>query len=218
MKCRLPFLIENMRLRDTPAVATLEEQVFSSPWPERAFRNELRYHGSSEYIVLRYLPWLSQRPDDRLLWRIKRGLGAGKRADRSLLGYAGYWVVGPEAHISTLALDRNWRGLGLGEFLFLSLVQRILSTNASHMALEVREGNEGAQSLYHKYGFSVRGRRGHYYPDNKEDALIMVREEIAADGYAERIEQLEYRLLQRLSHQDGWPPAVEECSREEAEG
>ena len=217
MKCRLPFLIEDMHLSDTPAVAALERQVFSCPWPERAFRNELRYHGASEYIVLRYLPWLDQRADDRLLWRIKRGLGAGRRTDRSLLGYAGYWVVGPEAHISTLALDRNWRGVGLGELLFLSLVQRILATDASHMALEVREGNEGAQSLYRKYGFSVQGRRRHYYPDNKEDALIMVREEITADSYAERIEQLERYLLQRLSQQDGWPSAVEERPREEAE-
>jgi ribosomal-protein-alanine N-acetyltransferase len=39
--------------------------------------------------------------------------------------------------------------------------------------LEVRAGNEAAQTLYRKFGFEVVGHRPRYYQDNHEDALLM---------------------------------------------
>lgn len=41
------------------------------------------------------------------------------------------------------------------------------------ITLEVRMGNRPAQALYHKYGFKAEGIRKNYYPDTKEDAIIM---------------------------------------------
>ena len=39
--------------------------------------------------------------------------------------------------------------------------------------LEVREGNAPAIALYEKLGFREVGRRKNYYPESKEDAVLM---------------------------------------------
>ena len=39
--------------------------------------------------------------------------------------------------------------------------------------LEVRAGNKAAIALYEKLGFVVAAARKAYYPDNKEDAIVM---------------------------------------------
>jgi ribosomal-protein-alanine N-acetyltransferase len=39
--------------------------------------------------------------------------------------------------------------------------------------LEVRRSNSPAQSLYRAFGFEEVGVRRRYYPDNREDAIIM---------------------------------------------
>ena len=44
--------------------------------------------------------------------------------------------------------------------------------------LEVREGNLVAQQMYHEFGFTIVGRRLHYYHDNNEDAIMMTVENL----------------------------------------
>jgi ribosomal-protein-alanine N-acetyltransferase len=41
--------------------------------------------------------------------------------------------------------------------------------------LEVRAGNVAAIALYRQFGFTVNGRRQHYYSDG-EDAMLMLRQ------------------------------------------
>ncbi|GAT42209.1 ribosomal-protein-alanine acetyltransferase [Listeria monocytogenes] len=41
------------------------------------------------------------------------------------------------------------------------------------MTLEVRVSNDVAQGLYKKLGFQDGAIRKNYYPDTKEDALVM---------------------------------------------
>ena len=41
------------------------------------------------------------------------------------------------------------------------------------LTLEVREGNAPAIALYEKLGFREVGRRKNYYPERKEDAVLM---------------------------------------------
>lgn len=52
------------------------------------------------------------------------------------------------------------------------LIEKALEKEDRHY-LEVRMGNRPAQALYHKYGFKAEGIRKNYYPDTKEDAIIM---------------------------------------------
>ena len=51
--------------------------------------------------------------------------------------------------------------------------KKALEKEMTGITLEVRMGNRPAQALYHKYGFKAEGIRKNYYPDTKEDAIIM---------------------------------------------
>ena len=49
----------------------------------------------------------------------------------------------------------------------------ITQGSACSATLEVRVSNEAATRLYSKFGFAPAATRKAYYPDNKEDALVM---------------------------------------------
>ena len=202
----LPYALQTMALKDVPIVSAIEQRVFSLPWSTTAFRYELRHNLTSEYLVLRYLPWAVQ--PKRTLWHPIRRFLKESRADASLLGYGGFWVVLDEAHICTLALRPEWRGRGLGELLLVSLIERAIIRQAQIVTLEVRASNTVAQNLYSKYGFEVMGRRKRYYSDNREDALIMTTGSIVAPDYQARLEALVALLREKLSRSVDPPPVV----------
>ena len=62
---------------------------------------------------------------------------------------------------------------GIGSMLMEKLIEKALEKEMTGITLEVRMGNRPAQALYHKYGFKAEGIRKNYYPDTKEDAIIM---------------------------------------------
>jgi len=196
----LPYIVEPMRMRDIPTVHHIEERVFSLPWSTTAFTHELLHNKASEYLVLKYEPWIGAQNTASSAPR--RRLGASlRRLDRSLLGYGGLWMMVEEAHISTLALREAWRGHGLGELLLVSLIEVAMGCNAELLTLEVRVNNRVAQALYAKYGFEKVGYRRRYYSDNGEDAHIMSTGDIAAPAYQLAFEQRRRALRQRLIDQ-----------------
>ncbi|MHB1318147.1 MAG: ribosomal protein S18-alanine N-acetyltransferase [Anaerolineae bacterium] len=189
----LPYALDSMRLEDVPAVATIEKQVFATPWSAEAFRQEITYHAAATYLVLRYTdqPAIQQR-FPRRPWTATQ--------DPGLVGYGGLWLVMEQAHVSTLAVRPLWRGRGLGELLFAALIGKALESGCDELTLEVRVSNRTAQNLYAKYGLEVTGRRTRYYPDNLEDAWIMssplLRGDAYRKAYADLIERLRVRLLE----------------------
>ena len=181
--------------------------MFALPWPPSAFRRELDHKGTSDYLVLRHLSGerTPKRPRSgpRLLDRALRL----SRSGRSLLGYAGLWMVVEEAHICTLAVRPEWRGRGLGELLLASLINRVLERKARVITLEVRVSNIPAQNLYLKYGFALVGRRRSYYSDNREDALLMTAGPICSTDYRCRFRRLTRLLRERLTAELDLPGA-----------
>ncbi len=188
----LPYALVPMQLSDVPTVYSIERRVFTTPWSMQAFRQELLFHDTAIYLVLRYLGGRDAkgRPLLKKPW--------GTRKDRNLLGYGGVWMVLDEAHISTLAVRPSWRGRGLGELLFAALIEQALAKDADKITLEVRVSNRLAQALYAKYGLERTGLRKRYYPDNQEDALIMSAESIQSMTYRERYQARVEALLQKL--------------------
>ena len=61
---------------------------------------------------------------------------------------------------------------GIANELVRNLVQRAENEAASAILLEVRESNLPARGLYEKHGFREVGRRGVYYRDPVEDAIL----------------------------------------------
>jgi ribosomal-protein-alanine N-acetyltransferase len=148
---QVPPPLDRMRLSDVDEVMHIERAVFPTPWSPRAFRYDLGMERHSHYFVLR--GWVDGMPP--------------------LLGYAGFWLWGDEAHVGTIAVHPEWQRNGLGEWILLGVVQRAARLRAEMITLEVRVTNQPAQALYRKLGFETAGRRRRYYYDTGEDAIIM---------------------------------------------
>jgi [ribosomal protein S18]-alanine N-acetyltransferase len=160
--------IEPMTLDDLPRVHAIERASFAVPWPDDAYRNEIRTNRLASYVVAR--------------------LGD------EVIGFAGLWIMVDEAHVTTFAVDPRWRRRGVGERILLALLDLAVERGAREATLEVRLSNLPARKLYEKHGFRPVGIRPRYYSDNGEDALIMTTERLSSPEMRERMERLREAL------------------------
>jgi len=198
----LPFRVEPMTLQDIPPVMEIEEVAFSLPWSARAYDYELRYNEMTYYFVVRQqgrdvqLNVPARQSWWRRLWMRRQSQPI---LPAPVVGYAGFWVMVDEAHISTLATHPQWLRQGIAQLLLIAMTERAAEIGALAMTLEVRVSNTGAQTLYREYGFEVVGRRPQYYSDNREDALIMTTPPITSAEYQRVFQERKAVLLTRLS-------------------
>lgn len=169
-----------MRLLDIKTVMAIEKAVFPTPWKASAYEYEITRNRLANYQALTILQ--GDRP-------------------AQLIGYAGYWILADEAHVSTIAVDPEWQGRGLGELLLLNMLERAFSQRARIATLEVRRTNSAAQGLYEKYGFNLVGERKRYY-QGKEDALIMTTGSLDPE-YRTFLGRLRQKLITRLMGEFG---------------
>jgi len=92
-----------------------------------------------------------------------------------VLGFALLSVIGTEAEILQIAVDKKIRKRGIGTKLMKDVIKWCADNSVRSMYLEVRRSNRGAVELYKKMSFEVIGNRKDYYDDPIEDALIMTR-------------------------------------------
>lgn len=191
----LPYDVELMQIADLRQVMAIEQVAFPTPWPASAYRHELTQNDLSTYVVLR-----KRGLDAGASWsqKVGRRLALAARRTLPVLGYAGFWMIVDEAHISTLAVHPEWRGQGLGELLLVALIEAALLRGALEATLEVRVSNVVAQGLYRKHDFAQVGRRKGYYTDNREDALIMTTPRLDEPRFAARHAARKARLRERL--------------------
>jgi ribosomal-protein-alanine N-acetyltransferase len=209
---------------DVPSVSRVERRCFANPWPTSAYRRELQNPTQTYYIVLRELHQESEAEHDDGDGASSNGahphlqargvprrsllpIGLGRRPEgngadtKSLIGFAGMWLAFDEAHVTTIGIDPDYQGRGLGELLLLCLFDEAVVRGANWLTLEVRVSNDAAQSLYRKYGFTVHGTRRRYYSDNNEDALIMWTRPLSDNGYRAEIDALRAASASRLEQQ-----------------
>jgi len=160
-----PLRFEPMRRRHLPAVLRIEHKAHPKSWTLGVFTSELAQGDSRYYVVVR---------------------AAGKVA-----GYGGVMFVGDEAHVTNLAVAPALRRQGLGSRLLAHLAKEAMRRGCGSMTLEVRMGNLEAQRLYHKFGFVGAGVRRNYYPETREDALVMWLYDLRSPEVAARIDQIE---------------------------
>ena len=153
--------IREMNRHDIPAVATLEQAVYDSPWSVRVFYDELAL-ANRRYIVA--------------------------EEDDTIIGYGGMLIVENDGHITTLAVDPEARRQRLGTRMMVALIDAALDMGVSHVTLEVRMSNEAAQALYARFGFAPVGLRKNYY--RSEDALVMWAIDIDEPEYRERLHRI----------------------------
>lgn len=204
----MTYYLDTMRQEDVPAVSRVERLCFTNPWPQSAYRRELRKPQSNYYVVLRQRASSRNEPgssansshEGQGLFRLLPFRGRREFDDDRdpIVGFAGMWIMFDEAHVTTIGVHPDHRGRGLGELLLVHLFLAAMERGAEMMTLEVRVSNESAQALYRKYGFTFQGVRQRYYSDNGEDAYIMWSPRIREPEYVERFEQLRTDLLDRL--------------------
>lgn len=189
-----PFLFRPMREEDIAEVMEIERQSFPVPWPESAYRHELRYGTDSLFYILQ-----PHRPPASTIWR-DRLFGRPHRPERPpIIGYVGMRFLPGQAHITTIAVHPQWRGRGIGKYLLLMAIQRATQHPVRFITLEVRASNRVALRLYSEVGFRVTGIHRGYYRDG-EDAWLMQlgpldRAEI------ERLEELRQALEVRIARE-----------------
>jgi N6-L-threonylcarbamoyladenine synthase len=135
-----------MTAPDIEAVTALEARTFDDPWSERLFSEDLTATGRYWYVA---------------------------EQGRQIVGYAGGWVVGDEAHLMNFAVAEEARMQGIGRALLGRLMATLREAGARRLTLEVRSANAAAIALYESLGMRREGVRAGYYPETGEDALIM---------------------------------------------
>ena len=193
---RAPVRVAPMALDDIARVMEIDTLSFPLPWSPTSYRYELTQNTNSHFVVAvagGEPPAGSQRVPDSLVERLNpshwfRPAAPPPPPPRQVVGYGGFWFIVDEAHISTIAVHPDWRGQGVGEIMFVNMLEQALDLGALTATLEVRVTNAPAQALYRKYEFEQTGRRKRYYRDNGEDALLMTAELKA--GYREEMRRL----------------------------
>lgn len=163
--------ITAMHRRDLKAVLDIEKRVFPEPWSSTIFGSELALrHGRSYRLA---------------------------RLGRRVVGYRGVMFTGEEAHVTTLAVAPEYQRRGVATVLLLDAVLTALDSGARHLSLEVAFGNQGAQALYRRFGFSPVGVRKNYYQLTGEDAYVMWAYDLPSREYGDRIAVIERELRAR---------------------
>ena len=145
------LVLHRLRWWDLEEVHSLERTLFvQDPWSPGQFWSELaRVPESRWYVVAR-------------------------RSGR-IVGYAGLFLVLPEADVQTVAVAPGEQGRGTGRVLMAELIGRARRQGARVLRLEVRADNVSALGLYAACGFAVDGRRRDYYGRGRDAVLMSLR-------------------------------------------
>lgn len=199
------YIVDRMHVRDVPAVVEIERASFLTPWPAGAYVRELEQNALARYVVVREVGADGDVPDPRprTSW-VPDFLRPGTREDRSVVAYAGMWLMIDEAHVTSVAVRPEWRGRGLGLLLMWAMFDVGAAAGARWLTLEVRPTNAVARAMYANLGFREAGIRPRYYTDNGEDAVIMWSEEIGSEAHSARVRALEATLSGRFAWEASW--------------
>jgi ribosomal-protein-alanine N-acetyltransferase len=134
-----------LTINDLSEILRIAKSSFSQPWSYNNFLGELERDVS---------------------------MGLGIFTGKTLLAYAIFWVIKPEAHILNLAVDPLWRRKHIGKLLLNAVINFVKAKETKIIHLEVDETNTSALALYKSMGFFVAGRRKKYYEEER-DAILM---------------------------------------------
>lgn len=142
------FSIRPASVDDLDALVQLEKDIQKTPWTREHLEAEMAKPFSVTWVL------------------------TDNETDSRVGAYLVYWGLENEAHLLTVGVPLEFRGLGFAK----ALVQKLISVSSSQgyrrVTLEVRKSNMPAISLYQSQGFNVTHMRKEFYPDG-EDAYFM---------------------------------------------
>ncbi len=201
----LSYHVRLMCQKDIPQVTEINREAFPTEWPPADYRHELQ-NRLAHYIVACDEGKTVDKPEvkastekglDGLAPRLKRLFSRRFSSDELppssmdyIIGFAGFWVMADEAHITSIAARETYRRQGLGELLLTAIIDLATELKTRIVTLEVRASNIVAQGLYTKYGFTQVGIRRAYYVDNREDGIMMSTQDINLARFQAHLQQL----------------------------
>lgn len=138
--------ISFLKESDLDEVSAIENQCFSIPWTRKSFEETID-NDNTIYLVA--------------------------HIDGKVAGYAGLWQSLDEGEITNVAINPDFRRMGVGYSLMKELEEKGHDRGINAFFLEVRESNTKAIGLYEKLGYKHLGKRKNFYEKPREDALIM---------------------------------------------
>jgi ribosomal-protein-alanine N-acetyltransferase len=142
-----------MRPADLDRVTAIERDGFVHPWSRDLLARELDHAWSHVLLAV-----------------------DGEGADERIVGYVVFWLVHDEVHVLNLGTALEARRRGIGRALMLEAHEVGRSRGASTATLEVRRTNAPARGLYLALGYREVGVRPNYYAEEREDAIVMVKD------------------------------------------
>jgi len=182
---------------DIPQVTEIDHEAFPGLWPPPNYRRELE-NCLAHYIVAGDNTLEEGEHSSGFLSRLRHLFNREVPATREyLFGFAGFWIMAGEVHITNIAVRESHRRRGIGELLLISLINLATGLDASLITLEVRASNTAAQGLYAKYGFARVGVRRGYYTDNREDGVLMTLADITSAPVQADLQRLKEAHFER---------------------
>ncbi|MGV3491849.1 MAG: ribosomal protein S18-alanine N-acetyltransferase [Devosia sp.] len=145
--------VEPARGSDAETIARLHAEGFYRGWTREEFAAYITGEGTPVYVAC--------------------------DAKRKIAGFAMLRHLGEDVELITIAVDRKWRGKGVGLMLMRVLFDAVRMSPAKRMLLEVAADNTAALKLYGKLGFLKVGEREGYYPrpdGTPATAIVMARD------------------------------------------
>ena len=196
----MSYYVRQMTRQDLDEVTEIDREAFPTQWPPADYGYEFRNH-MAHYVVACDSGTNVARPSaqpsrslvgrlfDRLFSRRPPPPDQSPPMSHYIVGFAGFWVMAGEAHVTSIAVRAKYRRQGIGELLLISVLDLARDLQADVVTLEVRVSNTGAQNLYSKFGFKRVGERRKYYLDRgpsgetREDAVIMTTDPIGSKEF-----------------------------------
>ncbi len=218
-----PYYVRLMHREDVSQVTEIDREAFPALWPPPNYQHKLQSR-LDHYIVAYEEEKTTEEtevkpPPDKGFTKLVSRVGQlfnhnrffGNELPSSgrqyIIGFAGFWVLSDEAHITSIAVRKPCRRQGVGELLLISTINLAAELNAHLISLEVRVSNTAAQRLYQKYGFIQTGLKRGYYVDNHEDAVAMSVKNISSASFQTSLNQL------KQAHSRKWGIALYQITR-----
>lgn len=142
------MIIEKADLTNADEIAFIEEKVFKSNRSCEKMKRFLSDENNEVYIA---------------------------KTDEKTVAYGSLNVILDEGYIIDIAVLEEYRRQKAATRILQAIIDFAKKNRLKFLTLEVRESNEAAITLYHKFGFFQAGKRKNYYSDPKENALLLTK-------------------------------------------
>ena len=140
------IIFREMTKEDVPEVARHEHELFTDPWPESIFHEDIGSPYSHPVVA---------------------------QIDNEIVGYAVIWIGVEEGHLTNLGVARKFQRKSIAKKLLAFILQLAEEMGLAQIILEVRPSNAPAVLLYEAFGFEKLAVRKNYYRRPVEDCLVM---------------------------------------------